>query len=150
MSQAPKPVQSRNRGASNSVEVPRSPQTKQIVVAAMRKLFGAVFRCSKNGQTFRSCNSDGPLSHIKGSIACRISVGGGGGDRPRSPKGRAVARGLPTRFHACWRCFTQKQLRSIKMLVDSNHGIYRVPTRAFTLDRCGAHSTSATGPCASV
>jgi len=49
---------------------------------------------------------------------------------PRSPKGRATARGLDARLilqHAS--CLLEmlhsKQLRSIKMLLDSNHGIYR-------------------------
>jgi len=49
---------------------------------------------------------------------------------PRSPKGRAAARGLDARLilqHAS--CLLEmlhsKQLRSIKMLLDSNHGIYR-------------------------
>jgi len=49
---------------------------------------------------------------------------------PRSTKGRAAARGLDARLilqHAS--CLLEmlhsKQLRSIKMLVDSNHGIYR-------------------------
>src|ERR1700730_8094841 len=65
--------------ASNSVEVPRSPQTQADCRGRDAEAVGAVFRCSKNGQTFRFCNSDGLLSHIKGSIACRISVGGGGG-----------------------------------------------------------------------
>ena len=50
---------------------------------------------------------------------------------PRSTKGRAAARGLDARLslqHAS--CLLEmlhsKQLRSIKMLLDSNHGIYRV------------------------
>ena len=50
------------------------------------------------------------------------------GVMPRSPKGRA--RGLDARLilqHAS--CLLEmlhsKQLRSIKMLIDSNHGIYR-------------------------
>jgi len=49
---------------------------------------------------------------------------------PRSTKGRAAARGLDARLilqHAS--CLLEmlhsKQLRSIKMLLDSNHGIYR-------------------------
>ena len=49
---------------------------------------------------------------------------------PRSTKGRAAARGLDARLslqHAS--CLLEmlhsKQLRSIKMLIDSNHGIYR-------------------------
>ena len=49
---------------------------------------------------------------------------------PRSTKGRAPARGLDARLslqHAS--CLLEmlhsKQLRSIKMLLDSNHGIYR-------------------------
>ena len=52
------------------------------------------------------------------------------GVMPRSTKGRAAARGLDARLilqHAS--CLLEmlhsKQLRSIKMLVDSNHGIYR-------------------------
>ena len=65
---------------------------KQIVVAAMRKLLVLCFGVS-NGQTFRSRNSDGLLSHIKGSIACRISVGGGGGGHAPQPEGaRGCAR----------------------------------------------------------
>ena len=89
-----------------------------------------MFRCSKNGQTFRSRNSDGLLSHIKGSIACRISVGGGGGGNARSPKGRAAARGLDAASASnTLSCLLEmlhlKELRSIKMLIDSNHGIYR-------------------------
>src|SRR4029077_20329260 len=106
-------VQSRNCGASNSVEVPRSPQTQADCRGRDAEAFGAVFRCSKNGQTFRSRNSDGLLSHIRGSIACRISVGGGGGGHAPQPEGaRGSARAWrppppPTRFHACWRCFTQ-------------------------------------------
>jgi hypothetical protein len=51
---------------------------------------------------------------------------------PRSTKGRAAARGLDARLilqHAS--CLLEmlhsKQLRSIKMLLDSNHGIYREP-----------------------
>ena len=49
---------------------------------------------------------------------------------PRSTKGRAAARGLDARLslqHAS--CLLEmlhsKQLRSIKTLLDSNHGIYR-------------------------
>src|SRR6478672_4506595 len=80
-------VQSRNCGASNSVEVPRSPQTQADCRGRDAEAFGAVFRCSKNGQTFRSRNSDGLLSHIQGSIACRISVGGGGGGHAPQPEG---------------------------------------------------------------
>jgi hypothetical protein len=60
------------------------------------------------------------------------------GVMPRSPKGRAAARGLDARLslqHAS--CLLEmlhsKQLRSIKMLLDSNHGIYR--ERRFLL-RC--------------
>ena len=52
------------------------------------------------------------------------------GVMPRSTKGRAAARGLDARLslqHAS--CLLEmlhsKQLRSLKMLVDSNHGIYR-------------------------
>ena len=51
---------------------------------------------------------------------------------PRSTKGRAAARGLDARLilqHAS--CLLEmlhsKQLRSIKMLLDSNDGIYRDP-----------------------
>ena len=49
---------------------------------------------------------------------------------PRSPKGRAAARGLDARL-SLQQAFMpvgdlhSKQLRSIKMLIDSNHGIYR-------------------------
>ena len=49
---------------------------------------------------------------------------------PRSPKGRAAARGLDARL-SLQQAFmpagdaSLKQLRSIKMLIDSNHGIYR-------------------------
>ena len=50
---------------------------------------------------------------------------------PRSPKGRAAARGLtPASASNTLSCLLEmlhlKQLRSIKMLVDSIHGIYRV------------------------
>jgi len=60
---------------------------------------------------------------------------------PRSTKGRAAARGLDARLilqHAS--CLLEmlhsKQLRSIKMLLDSNHGIYcdRRPQGRRTLD----------------
>ena len=49
---------------------------------------------------------------------------------PRSPKGRAAARGLDARLslqHAFMPAgdASLKTLRSIKMLIDSNHGIYR-------------------------
>ena len=49
---------------------------------------------------------------------------------PRSPKGRAAARGLDARSASnTLSCLLEmlhlKELRSIKMLVDSNHGIYR-------------------------
>jgi hypothetical protein len=56
-----------------------------------------VFRCSKNGQIFRSRNSDGPLSHIKGSIACRISVGVGGGVLPAARRGARQRAGYARR-----------------------------------------------------
>ena len=89
-----------------------------------------MFRCSKNGQTFRSRNSDGLLSHIKGSIACRISVGGGGGGHAPQPEGARLRAGLtPASASNKLSCLLEmlhsKQLRSIKMLIDSNHGIYR-------------------------
>jgi hypothetical protein len=50
---------------------------------------------------------------------------------PRSPKGRAAARGLDARLslqHAFMPAgdASLKTAQSIKMLVDSNHGIYRV------------------------
>jgi hypothetical protein len=49
---------------------------------------------------------------------------------PRSPKGRAAARGLDARLSLQQALMpagdaSLKQLRSIKMLIDSNHGIYR-------------------------
>ena len=49
---------------------------------------------------------------------------------PRSPKGRAAARGLDARLRLQQALMpagdaSLKQLRSIKMLIDSNHGIYR-------------------------
>ena len=49
---------------------------------------------------------------------------------PRSPKGRAAARGLDARLASnklscLLEMLHSKQLRSIKMLIDSNHGIYR-------------------------
>ena len=56
------------------------------------------------------------------------------GVKPRSPKGRAAARGLdavsglPTHFHASGRHFTQiRKIRSTqsKISLDSDHGIYR-------------------------
>ena len=51
---------------------------------------------------------------------------------PRSPKGRAAARGLDACLslqHAFMPAgdASLKTLRSIKMLIDSNHGIYREP-----------------------
>ena len=51
---------------------------------------------------------------------------------PRSPKGRAAARGLDARSASnTLSCLLEmlhlKELRSIKMLIDSNHGIYRDP-----------------------
>jgi hypothetical protein len=51
---------------------------------------------------------------------------------PRSPKARAAARGLDAHLslhHAFMPAgeLHSKQLKSIKMLVDSNHGIYRDP-----------------------
>ena len=51
---------------------------------------------------------------------------------PRSPKGRAAARGLDARLrlqHAFMPAgdASLKTAQLIKMLVDSNHGIYRVP-----------------------
>jgi hypothetical protein len=61
------------------------------------------------------------------------------GVMPRSTKGRAAARGLDARLslqHAS--CLLEmlhsKQLRSIKMLLDSNHGIYRKIARCRLLD----------------
>ena len=66
---------------------------------------------------------------------------GGGGVKPRSPKGRAAARGLdavsglPTHFHASGRHFTQiRKIRSTqsKISLDSDHGIYRDWTGART------------------
>ena len=47
---------------------------------------------------------------------------------PRSPKGHAAARGLDAasaRFPCLLEMLHSKQLRSTKMLIDSNHGIYR-------------------------
>jgi hypothetical protein len=51
---------------------------------------------------------------------------------PRSPKGRAVARGLDARLHlqhafihASRIRFTQNSSGQSKMPIDSNHGIYR-------------------------
>ena len=49
---------------------------------------------------------------------------------PRSPKGRAAARGLDARF-SLQQAFmpagdaSLKTVRSIQILIDSNHGIYR-------------------------
>jgi hypothetical protein len=68
---------------------------------------------------------------------------------PRSTKGRAAARGLDARLilqHAS--CLLEmlhsKQLRSIKMLLDSNHGIYREPggtSSRFSHVRCAPIAT---------
>jgi hypothetical protein len=47
---------------------------------------------------------------------------------PRSPKGRAAARGRDSasnKLSCLLEMLHSKQLRSIKMLIDSNHGIYR-------------------------
>jgi hypothetical protein len=49
---------------------------------------------------------------------------------PRSPKGRGAARGLDARLSSnTLSCLLEmlhlKEFRSIKMLIDSNHGIYR-------------------------
>ena len=54
------------------------------------------------------------------------------GVMPRSPKGRAAARGLDARLrlqHAYMPAgdASLKTAQLIKMLVDSNHGIYREP-----------------------
>ena len=62
---------------------------------------------------------------------------------PRSPKGRAAARGLDAAsasntLSCLLEMLHSKQLRSIKMLVDSSHGIYRdhfVFTRPHTFGR---------------
>ena len=56
------------------------------------------------------------------------------GVMPRSPKGRAAARGLDARLrlqHAYMPAgdASLKTAQLIKMLVDSNHGIYREPDR---------------------
>ena len=65
---------------------------KQIVVAAMRKLLVLCFGVIKTGKPFDPAIA-GLLSHIKGSIACRISVGGGGGGHAPQPEGaRGCAR----------------------------------------------------------
>jgi hypothetical protein len=54
-----------------------------------------VLRRSENGQTFRSGDSDGLLSHIKASIAWRPSVGGGGGSQaPQPDRGARQRAGL--------------------------------------------------------
>ena len=57
---------------------------------------------------------------------------------PRSPKGRAVARGLDARLHlqhafihASRIRFTQNSSGQSKMPIDSNHGIYRDKPTAF-------------------
>ena len=55
---------------------------------------------------------------------------------PRSPKGRAAARGLDARLslqHAFMPAgdASLKTAQLIKMLVDSNHGIYRYRQRSF-------------------
>ena len=91
-----------------------------------------MLRCAENRQTFRCGDSDGRLSHIKELIAWRTSVGGGGGVKPRSPKGRAAARGLDpasaSNTLSCQReTLHSQQLRSIKKSIDSDHGIYRDP-----------------------
>jgi hypothetical protein len=58
------------------------------------------------------------------------------GVKPRSPKGRAAARGLDARlrlqhpFHASGRHFTEKSSGRSKKPLDSNHGIYRDLTNA--------------------
>ena len=50
-------------------------------------------------QAFRSRDSDGLLSHIKASIAWKhLDWRRGWGSSPRSPKGRAAARGLDARL----------------------------------------------------
>ena len=60
---------------------------KLIVVAAMRKLLVLCFGVLKTGKPFDPAIAMGLLSHIRGLIACRISVGGGGGGHAPQPEG---------------------------------------------------------------
>jgi hypothetical protein len=56
---------------------------------------GAVLWCCENGQTLRSGDRVGPLSHIKPSIARMPSVGaGGGGQAPQPEEGARQLAGL--------------------------------------------------------
>jgi hypothetical protein len=69
---------------------------------------------------------------------------------PRSPKGRAAARGLDARLrlqHAFMPAgdASLKTAQLIKMLVDSNHGIYRVLIRQASSTAAMPHSTSGMG-----
>jgi hypothetical protein len=66
---------------------------------------------------------------------------------PRSPKGRAAARGLDARLSLQQALMpagdaSLKQLRSIKMLIDSNHGIYCATGYLAAERRCAISTTT--------